>query len=76
MVCTANRRLHTTLSNIVSTSEQTMKKKQRNRVYELSWFDGRCPHCIQCDNRKRRRLPTTLEALPWVSQVRVVAVRR
>lgn len=21
-----------------------MKKKQRNRVFELSWFDGRCPH--------------------------------
>ena len=53
-----------------------MKKKQRNRVYELSWFDGRRPHCVQCDDRRRRRLLTTLEATPWVSQVRVVAIRQ
>lgn len=52
-----------------------MKKKQRNRVYELSWFDGRRPHCVQCDDRRRRML-TVLEALPWVRQVRVIAVRR
>ena len=53
-----------------------MKKKQRNRVFELIWFDGRRPHCVQCDDRRRRRLLTTLEATPWVSRVRVVAVRR
>ena len=53
-----------------------MKKKQRNRVYELSWFDGRRPHCVQRDDRRRRRLLTTLEATPWVSQVRVVAIRQ
>lgn len=53
-----------------------MKKKQRNRVYELSWFDGRRPHCVQCDDKRRRRMLTVLEALPWVRQVRVVALRR
>lgn len=52
------------------------KTKKQSRVFELSWFDGRCLHCIQVNDKKRRRLLTTLESLPWVSQVRVVAVRR
>ena len=51
-----------------------MKKKRSNRVYELSWFDGRRPHCVHCDDKRRRRMLTVLEALPWVSQIRAVPV--
>lgn len=51
------------------------KKGQRNdRQFEVSWFDGRSPHCVHCDDKRRRRMLTVLEALPWVSQIRAVPV--
>ena len=52
------------------------KERKRNNQYELSWFDGRRQNRIQCDDKRRRRMLYVLETLPWVSQVRVVQLRR